>query len=73
MHFLNTNLRELSDEHRIELSRDIVKLLDRWRVDGADQVTLLGLPAGTAPRSLRHSPTYLKPGPPSTFRRSPDI
>jgi len=53
MQFLNANLRELSDEQRVELSRDVVKLLDRWRVEGPDQVTLLGLPAGTTPRTLR--------------------
>jgi hypothetical protein len=53
MHFLNANLRELSNDDRIALSRQIVELLDRWRLAGEDQVTLLGLPAGTAPRALR--------------------
>ena len=47
------NLRELSEEQRVELSRAIVELLDRWGVDGRDQVSLLGLPEGTPPRALR--------------------
>jgi len=53
MHFLNANLRELSHDDRVELSKVIVQLLDRWRVEGSDQVSLLGLPADTAPRFLR--------------------
>lgn len=47
------NLRELSDDQRIALSREIVELLDRWEVAGEDQVILLGLPAETKPRALR--------------------
>jgi len=53
MHFLSANLRELSNDDRVALSRLIVELLDRWRVEGADQVSLLGLPSETAPRVLR--------------------
>jgi hypothetical protein len=53
MHFLSANLRELDNDDRVALSRLIVELLDRWRVEGADQVALLGLPADTAPRVLR--------------------
>jgi len=53
MHFLSANLRELSNEDRVALSRLIVELLDRWRVEGSDQVAMLGLPADTAPRVLR--------------------
>lgn len=53
MHFLNANLRELSNDDRISLSRLVVELLDRWRLQGEEQVTLLGLPVGTAPRTLR--------------------
>lgn len=53
MHYLSANLRELDNDERVALSRLIVELLDRWRVDGADQITLLGLPAGTVPRALR--------------------
>jgi hypothetical protein len=53
MHFLNANLRDLSHDDRVALSRQIVQLLDRWRVEGADQVALLGLPSETAPRVLR--------------------
>ena len=53
MHFLSANLRELSNDDRVALSRLIVELLDRWRVEGNDQVAMLGLPADTAPRVLR--------------------
>lgn len=53
MHFLSMNLRTLNNEERVELSKEVVKMLDRWRVDGADQVRLLGLPGDTAPRVLR--------------------
>jgi len=53
MHFLSANLRELSNDDRVELSRLIVELLDRWRVEGNDQVAMLGLPSDTAPRALR--------------------
>jgi hypothetical protein len=53
MHFLSANLRELSNDDRVALSRLIVELLDRWRVEGDDQVAMLGLPADTAPRALR--------------------
>ena len=53
MQFLSANLRELSHDDRVELSRQIVQLLDRWRVEGTDQVLLLGLPSDTAPRVLR--------------------
>jgi hypothetical protein len=50
---LDLNLRELSDVERVALSRAIVELLDHWGVEGADQVTLLGLPPDTKPRALR--------------------
>lgn len=53
MHFLSANLRELGNDDRVALSRLIVELLDRWRVEGSDQVSLLGLPPDTAPRVLR--------------------
>jgi len=53
MHFLTANLRELGHDDRVELSRLIVQLLDRWRVEGGDQVSMLGLPSDTAPRFLR--------------------
>ncbi|HCU54509.1 MAG TPA: hypothetical protein DIC36_09635 [Gammaproteobacteria bacterium] len=53
MHFLSANLRELSNDDRVALSRLIVELLDRWRVEGNDQVAMLGLPVDTAPRVLR--------------------
>ncbi len=53
MHYLTANLRELSNEERVSLSRLIVELLDRWRLQGAEQITLLGLPADTPPRTLR--------------------
>ena len=53
MHFLTANLRELSNEDRVDLSRQIVQLLSRWRVEGVDQVSMLGLPPDTAPRTLR--------------------
>jgi hypothetical protein len=53
MHFLSANLRELSEEDRVALSRLVVELLDRWGVDGSDQITLLGLPAETKARALR--------------------
>jgi len=53
MHFLSANLRELGNDDRVALSRLIVELLDRWRVEGNDQVSLLGLPPDTAPRVLR--------------------
>jgi hypothetical protein len=47
------NLRTLSEEERLALSRSIVELLDRWGVQSEDQVTLLGLPSDTKPRVLR--------------------
>jgi len=50
---LDLNLRTLSDEERVALSRTIVELLNRWGVQSEDQVTLLGLPADTKPRALR--------------------
>ncbi|HJW81218.1 MAG TPA: hypothetical protein VJ396_03155 [Acidiferrobacterales bacterium] len=50
---LDLNLRELGGEERVALSRLIVELLDHWGVEGADQVTLLGLPPDTRPRALR--------------------
>lgn len=53
MHYLTANLRELSNDERVALSRLIVELLDRWRVEGEDQISLLGLPAETRPRALR--------------------
>lgn len=53
MHFLSVNLRELNHDDRVQLSRLVVELLDRWRVEGSDQVSLLGLPSDTAPRVLR--------------------
>jgi hypothetical protein len=52
-HFHNLNLRALSNDERVEVSKHVVQMLDRWRVDGHDQVALLGLPADTAPRVLR--------------------
>jgi len=53
MHFLSVNLRDLNHDDRVQLSRLVVELLDRWRVEGSDQVSLLGLPSDTAPRVLR--------------------
>ena len=50
---LDLNLRELGEAERVALSRTIVELLNQWGVDGADQVTLLGLPSDTKPRVLR--------------------
>ncbi len=50
---LDINLRELDEAERAVLSRSIVELLNQWGVDGADQVTLLGLPSDTKPRVLR--------------------
>ncbi len=50
---LDLNLRELGEAERVVLSRTIVELLNQWGVDGADQVTLLGLPSDTKPRALR--------------------
>lgn len=50
---LDLNLRELGEAERVSLSRTIVELLDHWGVEGADQVTLLGLPPDTKPRVLR--------------------
>lgn len=50
---LDLNLRTLSDEERVALSRTIVELLNRWGVQSEDQVTLLGLPPDTKPRALR--------------------
>jgi len=50
---LDLNLRTLSDEERVALSRTIVELLNRWGVQAEDQVTLLGLPPDTKPRALR--------------------
>ena len=50
---LDLNLRTLSDEERVALSRTIVELLNRWGVQSEDQVALLGLPADTKPRALR--------------------
>jgi hypothetical protein len=50
---LDLNLRELGGEERVALSRVVVELLDHWGVEGADQVTLLGLPPDTKPRALR--------------------
>lgn len=47
------NLRDLSEEERIALSRRIVELLDHWGVSDKDQITLLGLPPDTKPRFLR--------------------
>jgi hypothetical protein len=47
------NLRELGEEERVAVSRIVVELLDRWRVEAEDQVTLLGLPSDTKPRFLR--------------------
>lgn len=62
---LNLNLRELDEAERVALSRTIVELLNQWGVDGADQVTLLGLPSDTKPRALRryHENTALPNSP----------
>jgi len=49
---LDLNLRELGEAERVALSRTIVELLDNWGVNGADMVTLLGLPAETKARAL---------------------
>lgn len=59
------NLRELGNEERVALSRAIVELLDRWGVEGEDQVALLGLPPDTPPRFLRryHENTALPNSP----------
>ena len=53
MHFLTANLRELSNDERVSLSRIVVELLDRWRLSGEHQISLLGLPDNTPARALR--------------------
>lgn len=50
---LDVNFRTLNEEERVQLSRTIVELLNRWGVQSEDQVTLLGLPSDTKPRALR--------------------
>lgn len=47
------NVENLSHDERVQISELIMDILENWQVSASDQVTLLGLPAGTRPRSLK--------------------
>ncbi|MCG6976787.1 MAG: DUF2384 domain-containing protein [Acidiferrobacterales bacterium] len=47
------NVTNLSHDERVQISELIMGILENWQVPAADQVELLGLPAGTRPRSLK--------------------
>jgi hypothetical protein len=47
------DLSHASPGTKVRVSRAMMGLFDDWRIDGADRVRLLGLPAGTRPRQLR--------------------
>ena len=46
-------MHELSRDQRLELTRAVIAILDRWGLSAADQVAILALPAGTRPGVIR--------------------
>lgn len=61
---------ELSLQDRLDLSRLIVNLLDGWGASPREQVALLALPEGTAPRALRrYQESTPLPDDPQTWER----
>ena len=47
------NSDNLSHDERVQLSMMIMEILENWQVAAVDQISLLGLPAGTRPRALK--------------------
>lgn len=43
----------MSREQRAAMTHAVLVVLSRWRLERADQLTLLGLPEGTRPRLLK--------------------
>lgn len=43
----------IPDAMRTDLVHTVMRIFSDWKVEPADQVTLLGLPANTKPRALR--------------------
>ncbi|MCG6871276.1 MAG: DUF2384 domain-containing protein [Gammaproteobacteria bacterium] len=43
---------DFANDNSPELARNVMQLLDRWRVEASDRVRLLGLPETTRPRAL---------------------
>ncbi|MFV1997512.1 MAG: DUF2384 domain-containing protein [Acidiferrobacterales bacterium] len=46
-------MTDFSEQERIRISIVIMDILDNWKVEDKDKVSLLGLPAETRSRSLR--------------------
>ncbi len=47
-----SEVHEIDERHRVELARTVLQILNDWGVRPEQQVTLLGLPTDTRPRSL---------------------
>lgn len=46
-------MSKLTVEDRIDLARAVVAILDEWKIDAGDQLSILGFPEGTPSRKLR--------------------
>ncbi|MDA8364093.1 MAG: DUF2384 domain-containing protein [Gammaproteobacteria bacterium] len=46
-------MHELSRDQRLDLTRAVIAILDRWGLSAADQVAILALPPGTRPGLIR--------------------
>ncbi|MHB8346321.1 MAG: MbcA/ParS/Xre antitoxin family protein [Acidiferrobacterales bacterium] len=42
-------MHELSHEQRVDITRAVISILDRWGLSAEDQVTILALPPDTGP------------------------